>query len=181
MENKSYQSHHVLHSYCVYPETRFESQDNDEKVILTLRAHPFTQIHWIVKSFLLMIVFILINIFVASFLNLVQLIFLNFFGLVIVLSYVWFNFLNWFFNVGIVTTTQIIDIDFSSILYKEVSAARLNKVEDVTSKSGGYFESFFDYGDLFVQTAGAEKNVEFMNIPKPAEAIEVINTLLGKK
>jgi hypothetical protein len=56
--------------------------------------------------------------------------------------------------------------------------AVINKIEDVTSKSGGFFSSVFDYGNVFVQTAGTEANVEFMNIPKPSEVVKIINSLL---
>jgi hypothetical protein len=107
-------------------------------------------------------------------------IFFNLFAIGIVFGYFWFNLVGWFFNVGIVTNQRIIDIDLHSILYKEVTMAIIKKIEDVTSKSGGFFSSVFNYGNVFVQTAGTEANIEFMNIPKPSEAAKIINSLLQK-
>ena len=78
---------------------------------------------------------------------------------------------------GIVTNKRIIDIDFSSILYRETTEARLANVEDITSKQVGYFGSFFHYGNVFVQTAGTYTNIEFLNVPEPAEVVEIINRL----
>ena len=75
------------------------------------------------------------------------------------------------------TNKRILDVDFYSILYREVSETRLTKVEDITSKTGGYFGSLFNYGNVFVQTAGSEVNIEFLNVPDPANAVKIINDL----
>lgn len=71
-------------------------------------------------------------------------------------------------------------MDYANIIYKEVSEARLDKIEDITSKSGGFFESFFNYGNLFIQTAGTESNVEFINIPNPSDVVRIIDDLTGR-
>lgn len=180
MENNTNQSHQLLHSYCLNPQVRIETQGPNESVLLVMRAHPITQIPWIFNTLILLLLLIGLNIFLFSFLSIQQILFTNIFGIVILLSYVWFNFLTWFFNVGVVTNQRIIDIDFMSVIYKEVTEAMLGKVEDITSKSGGYFQSFFDYGNVFIQTAGTEVNIEFINISKPSEVVRVISDLVGK-
>ncbi len=180
MENNTKSHHHLLHSYCFYPGYRFETQSPSEKIILVLRAHPITQVPWIVNGLLFFILLVILNFLPLSFFNARQIIFINIFGLVFVLSYFWFNFLNWFFNVGIVTSERIVDIDFHMALYKEVTASQLNRVEDITSKTGGYLASFFDYGNVFIQTAGTEANIEFINVPHPSQVVQTINGLLGK-
>ncbi|KKP34472.1 MAG: hypothetical protein UR23_C0037G0013 [Candidatus Roizmanbacteria bacterium GW2011_GWA2_32_13] len=119
--------------------------------------------------------------FLQSFLNLGQVLIINIFFIVFILSYIWFNVLNWYFNVGIVTSKRVIDIDFYAVLYKEITVAQLGKIEDITVKSGGYFESLFDYGSIFIQTAGTEANVEFIDVPHPSDATQIINKLLSKK
>jgi hypothetical protein len=118
---------------------------------------------------------------VPSFFSINQIFVLDCFGLAFLLTFIWINILNWYFNVGIVTNKRVVDIDFHGIIYKEVTVARLNKIEDITVKSGGYFASFFDYGNVFIQTAGTEANVEFENIPFPSQVAQSINQLLGKK
>lgn len=170
-------SHHLLHAFCIRPADRFETQHPEETVILVLRAHPFTQIPWIVNSFILFVILIILNFFLPSVFNTSQIIFGNVFGFACIFAYIWFNFLSWFFNVGIVTNERIIDVDFHSVIYKEVTEALLKKVEDVTVRSGGFFSSLFNYGHIFVQTAGTEANVEFYNVPQPAEATKIISDL----
>jgi len=73
----------------------------------------------------------------------------------------------------------VIDIDFSTVIYREVTEAGLKQIEDITSKSGGYFASLFDYGDVFIQTAGTDVNIEFLKIPKPAEVVSIVNSFIS--
>lgn len=177
--NPTASSHHVLHAYNINPNARFETQSSTERVILLLRAHPFTQIPWVVNTGFLVLLLIVSDFFLPLVLSGPQIVFINVFSIVFILSYAWINFLHWFFNVGLVTNERIVDIDFSQIIYKEVTATKLEKVEDVTSKSAGYFGSLFNYGDVFVQTAGTEVNIEFIEIPRPGDVVGIINELGG--
>ncbi len=180
MENTNTESHQFLHSYCIRPDVRFETQGTDEQVILVLRAHPITQVPWIFYSFIFILVLIIVDFFIPLFLTLNQIIFFNIFGIILIGSYIFLKFLSWFFNVGIVTNQRVIDINFSYVIYKEVTEARLDRIQDTTSKSGGFFESFFNYGDLLIQTAGTEENIVFNSIPDPADTVRMIEDLTGK-
>ncbi|MBI4226132.1 PH domain-containing protein [Candidatus Roizmanbacteria bacterium] len=171
-------SHSFLHAFCVKPAYRFETQHPSEQVILVLRAHPITQLPWVINSFILLIILFFLNFLFLNFLSTSQTVFANFFGLAVIFAYIWFNFLSWFFNVGIITNERIIDIDFHAVIYKEVTETQLSKVEDVTAKSGGFFASVFNYGNVFVQTAGTEVNIEFINVPKPSDVTKIINSLI---
>lgn len=174
------ESHRFLHSFCVSRTTKFEGQNDGEILMLRLRAHPITQIYWLFNTVILATTLFLINFLLTNLFSINQIIFFNLFAIGIVFGYFWFNLIGWFFNVGIVTNQRVIDIDLSSLLYKEVTMAVIGKIEDVTSKAEGFFSSVFDYGNIFVQTAGTEANVEFMNIPKPSETVKIINSLLIK-
>lgn len=171
-------SHSALHAFYIKPAYTFETQRPNEQIILVLRAHPVTQLPWIFNSFIFFIVIVFLNFFFPSFLNGLQIIFANIFLFSMILSYIWFNFISWYFNVGIITNERIIDVDFHAVIYKEVSETILSKVEDVTAKSGGFFSAIFNYGNVFVQTAGTEANLEFHNVPKPAEVTKIINDLV---
>lgn len=180
MENNN-KNGSVFYSYCLDPKVKFETQDDSEKIILLLRSHPFTQIGWIFKSILLFISLFVLNFFVKNLFSSGGIFVINIFSLVFILSYVWFNVINWYFNVGIITSKRIIDIDVDAILYKEISVAALDKIQDITVKSGGYFEALFDYGSIFSQTAGTDANVEFLDVPYPSEAVQIINKLISRR
>ncbi|MDO9027562.1 MAG: hypothetical protein Q7U68_01705, partial [Candidatus Roizmanbacteria bacterium] len=110
MENNNKKSS-VFYSYCLNPQINFDTHEEGEKIILLLRSHPFTQIGWILNSIFLFILILVLNFFIQSFFNLGQIIMINCFAAVVVLSYIWFNILSWYFNVGIVTNKRVIDID----------------------------------------------------------------------
>ncbi len=166
-----------LHAFSIRPDVKFDTQESDEEIILVLRAHPITQISWGINSIFLLLVLIIANIFFTNFLNPIQLTYMSLMGILFIISYAWLNFLLYFFNVGLVTNKRVIDIDFYSILYREVSETRISKVEDITAKSAGYFGSLFNYGNVYVQTAGAEVNIEFDSVPEPSEVVKIINDL----
>ena len=90
------------------------------------------------------------------------------------------NFLHWYFNVYIVTDKRVVDIDWYSLLYKQLSSTDLDKIQDVTYKQGGILDSFFDFGTVLVQTAGTEPNFEFEEVPQPEHVVRQINEIVGQ-
>jgi len=96
----------------------------------------------------------------------------------VVFAYAFERFLSWFFNVNIVTDQRIIDVNFPSILYKDVSECKIDHIEDISSKIGGFIRSFLNYGDVLIQTAGTLPELTFEAIPFPDKAAEIINDLI---
>ena len=84
------------------------------------------------------------------------------------------GFLNWYFNVYIVTSKNIIDVDFHSILFKNIDMAPLRNIEDTSSSMAGLLNSIFNYGNVVVQTAGSSENIEFSSVPKPHQVADFI-------
>lgn len=168
-------------SYIENPQNcRFEGQDPQEKILLLLRAHPITNLSWIIPAFLL-IIFPFFIPFILSLLKLDLSFVPPLYGLAfIVINYlmvsviVFEGFLNWYFNVYIVTSKNIIDVDFFSILFKNIDMAPLTNVEDVSSSMGGLVQSIFHFGNVFVQTAGATKNIDFVDVPLPHKVADFI-------
>lgn len=174
-------SHKLCHSFCIKPATRFDTQGENEQVMLVLRAHPVTLLSSFLNGLFLFIILFFANFFLPSFMKGAQIVFVNLFFLVFIFNYLWLAFINWYFNVGIVTDQRVVDNDFNLILFKETTYTLLSHIEDVTAKSGGFFESLFDYGNLFIQTAGTEVNTEFLNIPHPGAAAKIIDGLIQQK
>lgn len=174
MENLA-PSHQLFHSFCVHPRAKFESQMPGEDVILLIRAHPVTQLPWVINGLFLFILLILLNFLFSSYLSTSQILYINVSSVVFIFAYYWFKFLSYFFNAGVVTQRRIVDIDFHAVIYKEVTEAQIKNVEDITAKSGGYFSSLFNYGNVYVQTAGAHVNIEYENVPRPGDVVKIIN------
>src|SRR3989344_2221886 len=177
MEDSKQKQHNIFHSYCIKPNIRFESQQDDEEVLLVLRPHPISQIPWIINGLILFVLLILVDIIFFNSLTLSQFIVINALSISFIGAFFWFNFLAYFFNVGIVTTHRIVDGDYNTVFYKDVAETIYSKIEDISTKSPGILASFFDYGDIYIQTAGSNMNVQFESVPKPAEVTKTITNL----
>lgn len=176
-----------LAAFAVEPwGVRFENQEEEEKIIFLLRAHWVTNVPWLFLGFLLALAPLFLFPFLARFeilptLPVAYKILGPAFWYLFTFGYLFLNFLIWYFNINLVTTERIIDVDFSNLIYKEVTATRIAKIQDVTYKVGGVIHQVFNYGDIFIQTAGTEVNIEFLKVPKPALVIQKIEELMEKE
>lgn len=168
-------------SYVEHPHNfRFEGQDSNEQILLLLRAHPVTNLKWIVTAALLLlapflspILFSSLSLGLPPFPVSFKIVFLLI-DYLLVLTIIFEGFLHWYFNVYIVTDKNIIDIDFHSVLFKNIDAAPIRNVEDTSSSMGGLLNSLFNYGNVYVQTAGAGRNIDFTSVPRPHHVADFI-------
>lgn len=172
-------SHNPLAAYCYLPDkVNFETQENEEKVILLLRQHPITLLPKLAIAILLILAPSILSVFpILDFLpsNFQLISVLGWY--LITTAFVLESFLTWFFNVYLVTDERIIDIDFYNLIYKEVSDANIDKIQDVTYKMGGVVRTVFNYGDILIQTASEVPNFEFLAVPMPDKVARVLQDL----
>jgi len=89
-------------------------------------------------------------------------------------------FLNWFFNTYVITDKKIVDLDFQGVLYKNISEATLDNIEDITSTVKGTFGVVFNVGSVFIQTAAEKNEFEFENVDHPAKIRDIIADLVAE-
>lgn len=178
---------HALSSYCEHPSyLALEGKDIHATVKFFLRRHLITNIPWLFTTIVLLFIPLLIqalitisgtvlpplpNNFITVFLLLYYL---------IGLTYAFINFLDWFYNIIIITDNEIIDVDYSDVILHNVAATKVSLVEDVQYKQSGFIEGLFNFGDLFVQTAGGHENIEALKIPQPARIARIVLEFIGK-
>lgn len=178
---------HPFASFCSHPNVSFRNQEPDEKILLLLRAHFITNILWIITALILAFIPIgigVLGIDIRSFLSFFPeryFLVLTIFYYLLILTYALVNFITWYYNVFLVTQRRIVDIDFSDIVYHNVALTKLSLVEDVHYTQIGFIASLFNFGDLFVQTAGELKNFEALKVPRPNDAVNIIENLIGVK
>jgi len=166
-------------AYMVRPKIRFETQDREEKVILLMRRHVVTNLRWILIAAFLSVIpaffefFPLFGLFPARF----QIIFAAMWYL-FTTAYIFEHFLSWYYNVYIITDERIVDVDFYSILYKKVSDTKIDNIQDVTFVTGGALRTLFDYGTIYIQTAGEMREFDFEEVPHPDRVAKVLNELI---
>lgn len=177
-----------LASYLTYPKgVVFETQAKEERIVLLLRQHPLTQLSWILFALLLTFVpligvpVLLEILTLPEFVTLGLIVYVIFFWYLGVFGYAFMRFLLWLFNVNIVTNERLVDIDFPYLLYKESTATRIEQIEDLTYRRGGFARTSFNFGDVLVQTAGAQPNIEFIDIPNPGDVVREIVSVWQEK
>ncbi|MFC1625595.1 hypothetical protein ACFL1Q_00935 [Patescibacteria group bacterium] len=168
-----------LSSFIFYPRgIDFETRETKEEVILFLRKHHITNVPWILGLALLLLVPVF-----AGQLAILESVPGNF---VFIFTLMWYlfcliffieKFLTWYFNVNIVTDERIIDFDFYHLIYKDVTEAKIDKIQDVNYKSVGVLRTIFDMGDVLIQTASEIPNLDFTAIPKPNKVVRVLQDL----
>jgi uncharacterized membrane protein YdbT with pleckstrin-like domain len=156
----------------------FIAADSNERVILLLRKHPITNIPWIITAILMFIAPALLDalpVFDSIPIN-IRLI-ASLFWYLITLAFVLEEFLSWFFNVYVVTDERVFDVDFVNLIYREITDANIDQIQDVTTKVGGVIPTLFNYGDVVIQTAAEIPQLEFIAVPRPDTAAQVLREL----
>jgi hypothetical protein len=155
-------------------------QDKEEEIVLVLRQHLITQ----VKELIILIAIITLIpalLEMSGFIDFLPTKFLSafyIFWFVMSCGLVFKSFLLWFFNVYVITDERIIDVDFVSMIYRNISTAKIENIEDVTARTAGPFAAIFDYGTILIQTAGEKTEFEFEHVPQPAKVTKLLNELI---
>lgn len=175
-----------LMAYVANPsETRFSNQEDKEQIILLLRKHQITNMPWIIAAVLALlapVAFFPLLSFLNPFSDMpvsYHLVF-SLFWYILTFSLVLVNFMHWYFNVYILTDERVVDVDFYNLVHQEIASARISKIQDVTYKVNGVIRSLFNYGDVFIQTAGTEENFCFEAVPQPQMVAKKIGELTEK-
>lgn len=93
-------------------------------------------------------------------------------------SYAFINFLNWYFNIYLVTNHRVVHFQFKAFTGKAITETPLTKIEDISQRIIGVFPSIFHYGDIRVQTAATKSNFFFKNVPDPTWFRDVLADLI---
>lgn len=176
----------VLSSFIKNPtRTTYGGKDEDERIKFILRGSGINTVPWLFFTTIMVltpniILPLLRNVkILGQSLPLENAIIVTLFWYLIAFGYFFQNFLNWFFNVLIITNKKIIDIDFYGVTYKNISETTLTHVEDVTSTIEGPIGLIFNVGNIFIQTAGEQREFEFNNVKDPSYVRDLIADLVA--
>ncbi len=167
--------------------TYFPGQQASEKIYLITRQH------WSVlaKEILIWLIFVAILLGYDSYLapnypilnqqpllqiaNLIKTIYLMF--LLAGLFTIWILY---YLNYQIVTNERIVDVTQRNLLHHTTSELHLGRIQDVTAEIKGVLGNLFDYGNVYVQTAGETARFVFDRVPNPHDVEKLILDLYDK-
>lgn len=85
-----------------------------------------------------------------------------------------FSFIDYYLDVWIITSERIIDIKQEGFFSRVISENRYKNIQDVSSEVHGFFPTVMKYGNVYVQTAGAELKFCFSQVPDPDKVRDII-------
>jgi hypothetical protein len=172
-------THNPLAAFCMYPEkVDFINKEPNEEVILLVRRHFLTNVGWLLLVVLMLFAplvldyFPLLNFLPAKFQTAAIL-----FWYLLTLAIFIQGFLSWFFSVNIITNLRVIDVDFENLIYRKVTDAKIENIEDATVQMGSVIRTIFDFGDVLIQTAAEVPEVEFWAVPHPDKIDKILSDL----
>lgn len=159
----------------------FQGQRPTENVLRIVHRHWFDIITH------LLMVFIVIVLLFSSF-SLIPLFFPDTFGqysgilslffqsslLLLVWLYGFMVWIDYFFDVWIITNERIINIEQKGLFVRTVSELKFSRIQDVTSEVSGMIPTILNFGDVKIQTASEEDMFLFRHVPDPYHIKDVI-------
>ena len=78
-------------------------------------------------------------------------------------------------NKIVLTNMHFIQITQSGLFQRSLSKLSLDELQDVRGTRNGVFGTIFNYGEILIETAGAQENFFFRPAPNPLAIAETIN------
>lgn len=162
----------------------FPGQQENEEILLVIRQHWIVFVSKLVLWFLFVVILVGLDSFIPSYapilltspysevIGLLKNIYLMF--LMLGLLMIWTIY---YLNLQIVTNERVVDVDQHSLLHHKISEVYLSRVQDVTAEVKGLLPTFFNYGNVHIQTAGETERFVFARIPNPAAVAKLIADL----
>ncbi|MDP3982399.1 MAG: PH domain-containing protein [bacterium] len=98
--------------------------------------------------------------------------------LVIVFQMLWiaaFHFLtDYLLDIWLITNKRSVRVKLHGLFHRSTTSIMHDKIQDITTKTKGFFPVVLGYGDLRVQAAGASSDFIFFDIPNPDQTKDVI-------
>ena len=147
----------------------FHGQHTGEEIIKIVRRHWFN----IFQQYLIIIVMIFLLFFSLQILptifyfenNAAVFWFLGTFFALMLWIYSFIIWIDFYFDVWIITDHRIVNIEQKALFMRHVSELDFSKIQDVSIEVEGFIPTVLNYGDVFIQTAGAKGRFLFHKVP----------------
>lgn len=77
-------------------------------------------------------------------------------------------------DVWIVTDERVIDSMQLGLFRRKVSELHLESIQDVSVRTNGFIQSYFNFGNVEIQTGAPEQRFLFREVPRPLEIKDTI-------
>lgn len=81
---------------------------------------------------------------------------------------------NYFLDIVFVTNRRIIDLDQKGLFARDIAIMPIDQMQDIKIEVLGILATFFNFGNLYIQTAGKDKEIAVRGLRNPQEAKDAI-------
>ena len=162
----------------------FAGQKIGEEIIMVVHRHWFNILEQMLLVFFMLFFMFSGAIYLPILFTALQSSPLNYFFFFlenVFAMFIWiFFFLIWidyYFDVWIITNLRIVNIEQKGLFNRSVSEMDFGRIQDVTAEVIGIIPTFFNYGDVFIQTAAETERFLFRQVPDPYHIKDVIMQL----
>ena len=160
----------------------FKGQHQGEIVKIVFRRSIFLLIAPYIFSGILLLITFVLSIYLPNTIPVLQEPFLgavfDFVIMLIILFVFYTAFLTWthyYLDAYIVTNQRVLTIYQIDFFHRKISEADIGNVQDIEVIVNGFFASILNFGDVRVQTAGADQRILFFyDVPYPYKAKDII-------
>lgn len=153
-----------------------------EKVVYVLRRHGITFFPYLTIFIVLLLIPIAVNaLLVSAFVSIMQnpntyplMVIAGSAYYVSVLLFFYSFFVEFYLDAWIITNDRLVDIHQISLFARTVAEVDLYQIQDVTSEVKGFFPTIFNYGNIYLQTAGPIPKFVIYNVHRPDKLREAI-------
>ncbi len=161
-----------LHSKIERRKDFFPGQRKNEELQLCVRQHWILEV-WLFLRFFLVAVFAVIVIFyfeaIVGSSNIID----SILGLSLIfgLLFGWLMFFVGFIKIKltvlVATNERVVDITQASLFDQQISETSLDRIQEVTGFTHGFWRAFFGIGRLEIQTAGSDTPIQMRFVKAP--------------
>lgn len=161
----------------------FEGMREDERVRIFLYSHWLILALKVAYYFLLGLIPLVPIVFFAREIVQYEVVNLALFVLVGYYALLWsglfYETMIYLLDTWIVTDERIIDIFQRGFFLRTVSELDLTKVQDISVKTNGIIQTFFDFGDIEIQSAGTVNKFKFRQVSHPQFIKDLITKIVA--
>ena len=171
----------------LFNQYHFSGLKDDEEILLVVHRHWFDIFNQLV------LVLIMLMIMLGSLLYLPQILasfntpfaqslFLFFLSLFAIITWLtgFIIWIDYYFDVWIVTSKRIVNINQIGLFSRQVSEMDMERVQDISTKVEGVIATFLNFGDVLIQTAGEITLFHFLKVPNPYAIKDLLMSLQKK-
>lgn len=159
-----------------------------EKVVFILRRHGITFFPYLVIFIAILLIPIAVYwMFASAFVETMQ----NpiTFPLIVVVASAYYLstllffysfFVEFYLDAWIITNDRLVDVHQISLFARTVAEVDLYQIQDVSSEVHGFFPTIFNYGNIYLQTAGPIPKFIIHNVHRPDKLREAIIELASE-